>query len=568
MKESEKALWKSLKWPGLTPSAVKIRELATRIPLKLAVLSYKSSSHFLWVVFIGGTGTGKSTLFNALVGKSLSETGVERPKTNGPLAYARKNTPIAKGFPFAAVDVHRVTIDQTPPLALSGSPGQLLVLDHDREEFSHLVLVDTPDLDSLELKNRQMVEDLQLLADVVIFVASQEKYADEVPFRFLERIHLGEKPYFFLLNKAEDELTAHEVLDALHGQGLKVGAERFWMLPYVPANPSVSLSVAESFTHFRKTLFQLLNKTQALHVIQQEKTRAARETAGEIQLLLKLLKEEDEAASKWVEQLEMVYQAACQSLITKQEERFVQESRAHIQREITKHFSKYDLLGKPRRLISQVMRMPLRALGLWPAESTQSPGNELDEICRKADLRMIQTAVEGFNRLVLEKLSPHDETSALYRRLRDPNLVLTADEIRQQVQDEQARLMSWLAETFQRLAEGIPISKELGIYSTSILWGGLIIVLETAIGGGIHLLEAVLDTAIAPFVTKGAVDLFAYHELQKIVHDLGEHYKEALTATLRIQRERYLECLRTLMASPHTVKELAAVIRRVEAEAK
>jgi len=209
--------------------------------------------------------------------------------------------------------------------------------------------------------------------------------------------------------------------------------------------------------------------------------------------------------------------------------------------------------------------MPFRALGLWPAESAKASVYDLDEICRKADVRMIQAAVEGLNRAVLEKLSPQDGTSALYHRLRDPNLVLTGEEIQRQVKKEQDRLLLWLEETFQRMAQGIPRSKELGIYSTSILWGGLVIVLETAIGGGISLLEAVLDTAVAPFVTKGAVDLFAYHELQKIAKELGEHYKEALTATLRLQRARYLECIRSLTTSPQAREELKAVMTRMKA---
>jgi hypothetical protein len=564
MKETEIALWKSLKWPGLTPSALKIGELAAQLPVKLAVLSYKSSRLFLWVVFIGGTGTGKSTLFNALIGKYLSETGVERPKTGGPLVYSHKNTPLEKDFPFAAAGIQRAMIDQVPPSGYSGAPGRLMVLDHDLDDFSHLVIVDTPDLDSLELKNRQMVEDLQLLADLVIFVASQEKYADDVPFRFLSRLHLGEKPYFLLLNKAEDGLTADEVLDALRGQGLEVSDDRFWMLPYMPSNPSVSLSSAARFTHFRNALFQRLNKAQAPNTIRQERIRAAAEARSEIRLLLDLLKKEDDAAAKWVEQLEHFYQVACQSLLAKQEERFVKESRTHIQREIRKHFSKYDLLGTPRRFLAQVIRLPFRALGFWPAEKTQASEYDLNEIFQKADLRVIQDAVEGFNRAVLEKLSPHDETSALYHKLRDPGLVLTGEEIQRQAKDEQDRLILWLEETFQRLAQGIPRSKELGIYSTSILWGGLIIVLETAIGGGISLLEAVLDTAVAPFVTKGAVDLFAYHELQKVARDLGEHYQEALTVALRRQYERYLEGLRSLLVSPHMLQELAAVMKRIE----
>jgi hypothetical protein len=557
MKRPESVLWEDLKWPGLTSSAGKIQDLVARIPLRLSVLSYKNSRDFLWVTLIGGTGTGKSTLFNALTGRYLSKAGVERPKTNGPLAYCHKSIPLEEGFPFGSLEIHRVRINETPPSATSGFSGKMLILEHELEDLSHLVIVDTPDLDSLELKNRQMVENLQLLADFVIFVASEEKYADQVPFRFLSGIHLVEKAYFLLLNKTEGELTSDEVLHTLHGRGLKVSADRFWVLPYVSSRASGSLTTEKHFKDFRQVLFELLSKDRLPNLIQEENRRAAAETRIEIQLTLDLLKKEERAASKWAEQLDIVFAEARQRLFAKAEERFARESREHIQREIKKHFSKYDLLGKPRRFISQAIRLPLRVLGFSPEENAQSSGHELNEICRKADLDMIMTAVDEFNRSVLERLSPSDENSALYKRLRDPDVALTREEIAEQAKEQQARLLLWLEETFQRLAKGIPLSKELGIYSTSILWGGLVIALETAIGGGISFLEVVLDTAIAPFVTKGAVDLFAYHELQKVARDLGEHYREAITATLRRQQEHYAECLQSVMVSPQMLQELA-----------
>ncbi len=561
MGEVETTFWKDLQWPGLTPCAGKIRELAAQVPVQLEVLSYKRSDHLLWIVFIGGTGTGKSTLFNALIGKTLSETGVERPKTTGPLVYAHNNAPIEKDFPFAATGIRRIMVDEVPPSGYSGSPGQILLLEHDREELSHLIIVDTPDLDSLELKNRQMVEDLQLLADVVVFVASQEKYADDVPFRFLSRIHREGKPYYLLLNKAEDELTADEVLDVLQGQGLQISVDRFWLLPHMPSNPTASLLRVASFTDFKETLFHQLSKAQTSEVIRRERKRAVGKIRSEIGLLADLLKKEARAASEWLEQLQYFSEVACRDLLSEQEERFVKESRAHIQKEIRKHFSKYDLLGTPRRFLAQLIRMPFRALGLWPEGSTQGSEQDLNKIFRTADLTVIQAAVEGFNRLVLEKLSPHDETSTLYNRLRAPSLELRREEVQRQMKEEQDRIMVWLEETFQRLAQGIPKSKELGIYSTSILWGGLIIALETAIGGGISLLEAVLDTAVAPFVTKGAVDLFAYHELQKIVRDLGEQYRKALTAPLRLQSTRYREVIEALLISPQTLQELESAMK-------
>jgi hypothetical protein len=180
-------------------------------------------------------------------------------------------------------------------------------------------------------------------------------------------------------------------------------------------------------------------------------------------------------------------------------------------------------------------------------------------IRERIDLGPIQAAVEGFNRSVLEKLAPHDERSRLFERLRDPGLALSRDEIKQVVWEEQERLATWLETTFDQLARGIPKTKEWGIYSTSILWGGLILALETAIGGGITILEAVLDSAIAPFVTRGAVELFVYHELQRIARDLGERYREGLLAVLRKQRDRYVECLEGLLPSEEALAQLRSM---------
>ena len=41
------------------------------------------------------------------------------------------------------------------------------MLDHGLNEPSHLAVADSPDLNDFELNNRQMVEELELLADAV-----------------------------------------------------------------------------------------------------------------------------------------------------------------------------------------------------------------------------------------------------------------------------------------------------------------------------------------------------------------------------------------------------------------
>ena len=135
--------------PGLTSDVAEIDRLWRNVSRNLAVFAYKNRIPCLWVVFVGGTGTGKSTVFNALCGESLSETGVERPKTVGPIIYAHGDCQVEKDFPFHSVQLVTVDGGGVDSRPAAGSPGQVTVLKHGREELSHLVVVDTPDLDSV-----------------------------------------------------------------------------------------------------------------------------------------------------------------------------------------------------------------------------------------------------------------------------------------------------------------------------------------------------------------------------------------------------------------------------------
>lgn len=560
MKYPDPSLWKSVRCPGFTAAAGDIAFLVERLPKRWAIYSYKQHGSLLWVVLMGGTGTGKSTLFNGLCGEALSETGIERPKTFGPIAYLHRDADIEERFPFDSIKIERLNPDSSLASPHAGGPGRLLVLEHTREELSHLALVDLPDLDSVEVENRRVVEDLYLMSDLIVFVTSQEKYADEVPFQFLERIHQEGKPFLFLLNKAGPLLTPGELLSTLRGQGIDLSEGRFRMLPYFPSDPGRRLSQDAAFRDFTAAFFRLLAKNKVKDHVRKEKTRAAGELTQEIQRLIGLLRQEEEAARKWREHLDMLFRSACHDLFEAQEKHFTQESREYLQNEIRRLYSKYDLLGKPRRFIAQLILAPLRFLGLKAAKPPESHDATLLRIRQRFDATPILAAVAGLNRRVLEDASPADETSPFHRKLRDKDLMLTDEQVKQHVLAEQDRLVLWLEQKFQALEKGIPKTRQWSIYSTSILWGALILSLEVAVGGGISVLEAVLDSAMAPFVTKGAVELFAYHEIQGIARELAARYREGLVSVVCLQKDRYAECLDRLMTPRETQEVLRAMI--------
>ena len=156
---------------------------------------------------------------------------MERPKTLGPLAYVHADAPIERDFPFPDVALERHTAPVSAEAPQGGEPGKLLIYEHEARGMSHLVLVDTPDLDSLEEENRRIARQLALLADAVVFVTSQEKYADEVPSEVLKGVIEDERPVYFLLNKADSGFSAEDAFDLFSGHEVRLPRERGWVVP-------------------------------------------------------------------------------------------------------------------------------------------------------------------------------------------------------------------------------------------------------------------------------------------------------------------------------------------------
>ncbi|MEO8273361.1 MAG: GTPase domain-containing protein, partial [Chloroflexota bacterium] len=113
------------------------------------------------VALVGGTGVGKSTILNALGGEVVSPAGARRPTTGAPVAWV------------AADAVHEVQ----PLLERLGIDR---ARTHARADLRSVVIVDLPDVDSLEAGHRATVAAVLPKIDVVAWVVDPEKYADAV----------------------------------------------------------------------------------------------------------------------------------------------------------------------------------------------------------------------------------------------------------------------------------------------------------------------------------------------------------------------------------------------------
>lgn len=120
----------------------------------------------LIVAFMGGTGVGKSSLLNRLAGQNIARSGVERPTSREVTLYHHQSLAINRlpaGLPLDSIKISQ----------------------HNDVVNNHVVWIDMPDFDSVELSNKRLVLEWLPHIDVLLYVVSPERYRDNKAWQLL-----------------------------------------------------------------------------------------------------------------------------------------------------------------------------------------------------------------------------------------------------------------------------------------------------------------------------------------------------------------------------------------------
>lgn len=178
----------------------------------------------LLAVVGGSTGAGKSTLVNSVLRAQVTRPGVLRPTTKSPVLVCH---------PADAEWFHRGEV--LPELVRTDKPmhdSRALQIVESEVLWPGLALLDAPDIDSIDDANRALARQLLAAADLWLFVTSAARYADAVPWQYLEVAAERRVSVAVIVNRcpagAIGEIEAH-VSQLLGERGL-AGAQ-LWAVP-------------------------------------------------------------------------------------------------------------------------------------------------------------------------------------------------------------------------------------------------------------------------------------------------------------------------------------------------
>ncbi len=174
----------------------------------IGLLAYKLVPHLagegcLVAAVAGGANTGKSTVFNMLLGADTSPVRYTAAATAHPVlaANAMRYAQCLEGK--LVPEFAPAPLEEPERVLESGGAADTLFVTCAPGLPDSLVLLDTPDIDSIEKANWEVAGNIRMAGDVLIALLTAEKYKDDRVVRFFQQARASGRVVVPVMNKAD-----------------------------------------------------------------------------------------------------------------------------------------------------------------------------------------------------------------------------------------------------------------------------------------------------------------------------------------------------------------------------
>ncbi len=197
----------SRKQPAQARTASRLRLAAALVRNCIGPLLDDQPPVPLHVVVVGGAGAGKSTVANLLSGATAAEANPQAGFTRHPIAYTSANGPLNWAGHLGFLGPLQ-PLTQPSPSSLDEDVYQVRRVPADPTAFDLLkdfIVWDCPDMTTWAAGGYiPRLMEASALADILVYVASDERYNDEIPTQFLHMLVQTGKPVVVCLMKMRE----------------------------------------------------------------------------------------------------------------------------------------------------------------------------------------------------------------------------------------------------------------------------------------------------------------------------------------------------------------------------
>jgi len=519
--------------------------------------SMLDASFPLIVSLVGGTGTGKSTVFNSLAGRQISEVGHRRPCTLRAIIFAPEHD--------------AQSLSECPLLTLKNQPeigqedDEAEIVTHLQPELSGLVLVDTPDIDSVELSNRVSAENFFILSDAVVFVTSQEKYGDLTVHEMTERARQWGKKTLFVMNKVASDVAYNDFRNALAAQGFVDEPIRIERLHASPQSIPGLRDRPEFAIFFANKDGKGLDQDMRTQELNKLCTRAV----TSLDVLEHSVRIEVRRMDMVNDRIRHILSHVVQEMRVELSRLVTPDVETHIRERLHQLTAKYDILFVPRKKLREAVKQAVETIFGWfrppwgeQPDRRRADANALPDlyaIRHSANLAPLEAAIAKLNQRVAETLSSDPALDDLCRIARAEVPRWNAEKIHELYYDAFPGVEKLLEVEFKRFQDGLPLPEKIRLYGWSTIWAVFVITMEIVVGGGFTLLDALLNTAILPSIPTLVLKAKVAGLLKEIAERVDREQRRILDSILEEQARAYIDKFESLLPADEELQGLWSV---------
>ena len=424
--------------------------------------------------------------------------------------------------------------------------------------------MDTPDFDSVELSNRAIADDFFIISDILVFITSQEKYADLAGHEMQTRARQWGKKAIFVMNKAVSDTAYNDFKSLIHALGYEaepIRIERLEpspdLIPGLRNRPAFAELLAEASGRSGKTI-----RKEELGRLRERTLASLNDLTSSLEFQVQRVAAVNSEIQRILEEVSRGMEAQLDAIVS-------DDMEVQIRNRLQRLLRKYDILFVPRMMVRNAVRSLFSAVAeIFVSRNVGAMSQDDERDIRTEDfeaakavarLQPLEWATARLNLAIAEMLSSNPTLEDLCQVALTDVPRWSREEIRAHYDAAFPGMEHLLEAEFNRFRDGLSRTDELKLYGSYTVWALFLITAEIVVGGGFTLLDALLNTVIVPFIPKWLLNLKVLDVLREIGERVDREHRNTLRGILQEQAELYAEQFSRLVPGDTVLQDLRSL---------